>query len=303
MTSIPASAASSSGSNRSATPSEITAIPSSRPSTACRFSIAPSIIFTTSSTLITGSGNSSGMMLSAVPAELPIPSARCPALRPITITTYQRFVVRLSRIRFCTSCVPRCRAVSKPNVGMSPGSGKSLSIVLGMCATRTAPPDAFATSAADSAVSSPPIEASRVMPSSCSVLTHVRRCSGLRVGLAREVRRIAPPSELMNLTSDILRGMTCSALPSMRWLNPSRMPYTSAPLLSASSAQALMALLMPGAGPPPTRMPSLTFPAFIIPPFASAHHLTTAACEVSIFGATAMAKGYNESRPFAMMRG
>ena len=69
--------------------------------------------------------------MNVAPAALPMPRARCPALRPIATTKYQRLVVRESSMRLRTSSVPRCRAVWKPKVGMLPGSGMSLSIVLG----------------------------------------------------------------------------------------------------------------------------------------------------------------------------
>ena len=67
--------------------------------------------------LICGSGNSSGMSVIDAPAALPMPRARWPALRPIATTKYQRPVVRASVIRFSTSSTkPMCRAVWNPNV-------------------------------------------------------------------------------------------------------------------------------------------------------------------------------------------
>ena len=45
------------------------------------------------------------------PADFPMPRARCPALRPIAITKYQRDVVLASTIRFLTISTPWCRAV------------------------------------------------------------------------------------------------------------------------------------------------------------------------------------------------
>jgi hypothetical protein len=56
-------------------------------------------------------GNSSGTRVRVAPAALPIPSPRCPALRPIATTKYQREVVLASTIRFFTSSTPRWRAV------------------------------------------------------------------------------------------------------------------------------------------------------------------------------------------------
>ena len=43
-------------------------------------------------------------------------------------------------IRLMTSSTPTLRAVSKPKVGAPPGSGRSLSMVFGTCATRRPPP-------------------------------------------------------------------------------------------------------------------------------------------------------------------
>ena len=64
-----------------------------------------------------------------------MPRARWPACRPITVTKNQRSVVAASCMRLRTSSLPRLQAVVKPNVMMSLGSGRSLSMVLGTCAT------------------------------------------------------------------------------------------------------------------------------------------------------------------------
>src|ERR1035437_2820373 len=45
--------------------------------------------------------------------------------------------------------------------------------------------------------------------------------------------------------------------PCARYLKPSRKPMTSNPLLMPSMVAAAMTPLMPGAGPPPTKMPNL----------------------------------------------
>ena len=93
-----------------------------------------------SSSRVTGvPRNSSGMTVSVAAAALPMPRARCPAARPMLTTRYQREVVRASSARLRTICTPSCRAVSKPKVGVEPGSGRSLSMVLGTCATRIFP--------------------------------------------------------------------------------------------------------------------------------------------------------------------
>ena len=90
-----------------------------------------------------GPGNSSGISVSVAPVALPMPRARWPAERPMTTTKYQRPVVRESSIRFCTRSLPSWRAVSKPKVGISPGSGRSLSMVFGTWQTRMRPPACF----------------------------------------------------------------------------------------------------------------------------------------------------------------
>src|ERR1700753_1572025 len=76
-------------------------------------------------------GNSSAITVTVAPADFPMPTARCPAERPIATTRYQRWVVMASVMRLLTSSTPTLRAVSKPNVGMPPGSGRSLSMVFG----------------------------------------------------------------------------------------------------------------------------------------------------------------------------
>ena len=53
-----------------------------------------------------GATNSSVISDSVVPAPLPMPSARCPAFRPIATTKYQREVVFASTIRFLTISAP-----------------------------------------------------------------------------------------------------------------------------------------------------------------------------------------------------
>ncbi len=53
-----------------------------------------------------GGSNSSPISVIVAPAALPIPSARCPALRPIAMTKYQRDVVFASTIRFLTMSTP-----------------------------------------------------------------------------------------------------------------------------------------------------------------------------------------------------
>jgi hypothetical protein len=68
-------------------------------------------------------------------------------------------------IRLLTSPAPTLRAVSKPKVGVPPGSGRSLSMVFGTCTTPRPVPAAWASRDAENAVSSPPIVISAPMPS------------------------------------------------------------------------------------------------------------------------------------------
>src|SRR6185436_13202676 len=63
----------------------------------------------------------------------------------------------------------------------------------------------------------------------------------------------------MRLTSSRLSGRTSSTRPCMRRSNPSRIPRTSTPCSSARMVAALITLLIPGAGPPPTKMASFSF--------------------------------------------
>ena len=63
-----------------------------------------------------------------------------------------------------------------------------------------------------------------------------------------------PPRKWIRLTSSIVSGWTCSMFPCMSHWKPSRMPRTETPSSSARIVAALMTLLMPGAGPPPTRI-------------------------------------------------
>jgi hypothetical protein len=73
-------------------------------------------------------------------------------------TMYQRVVVRASSMTVSKMPVPTARAVSKPNVGASSGSGRSLSIVLGTVAMPMRSLVRSAILAAPYVVSSPPMQ-------------------------------------------------------------------------------------------------------------------------------------------------
>ena len=184
-------------------------------------------------------------------------------------TRYHRRVVMASVIRLLTSCTPTLLAVSKPKVGAPPGSGRSLSMVFGTCATRRLPSAASASRDAENAVSSPPIVTSAPIPSfrsdsrqACSLQSGSVAPGWRTVGLAREVRMIDPPSTWILDTSVMDRLRTSPVRPSMRCSKPSMIPTTSHPDLRASIVAAEITEFIPGAGPPPHRIPSLTASSF-----------------------------------------
>src|SRR5438128_5079266 len=87
--------------------------------------------------------------------------------------------------------------------------------------------------------------------------TALSRCAGSFVGLAREIPIYEPPRKWIRLTSPMSSGVTWSMSPCMIHSNPSRTPSTSTPSNRARMVAAPMTLLMPGAGPPPTRIASV----------------------------------------------
>ena len=141
-------------------------------------------------------------------------------------------------------------------------------MVFGTCATRRPPPAASASRDAENAVSSPPIVTSAPIPSfcsdsrqACSRQSGSAASSSRTVGLAREVRRIDPPWTWILDTSVMDRGRASSIRPSMRCWKPSMIPRTSHPEFRASIVAAEMTEFIPGAGPPPHRIPSFTPPS------------------------------------------
>ena len=141
------------------------------------------------------SGNSSAMTVRVAPAAPPMPRARCPAWRPITVTKNHLPVVAASFIRFRTSSMPRSTAVVKPKVGMSGGRGRSLSMVLGTWTTATRPSRARRDlgGGEGGVVAADGEQIGDVEPAQRfdDLLEGLRA----RVGLAREVRRMEPPSK------------------------------------------------------------------------------------------------------------
>ena len=108
---------------------------------------------------------------------------------------------------------------------------------------------------AENAVSSPPIVMSLSTPSR-SKRDHrvLEAASGSLVGLAREMPMCEPPRKWMRLTSSIVSGITWSMSP----LHEPLEAVADAEHLDAFErpriVAAPMTLLMPGAGPPPTRI-------------------------------------------------
>ncbi len=76
------------------------------------------------------------------------------------------------------------------------------------------------------------------------------------VGLSRAVPSVEPPRKWMRLTCSIVKSRAWVMSPCISHLNPSSMPTTATPSRLARIVAALITLLIPGAGPPPTRIPS-----------------------------------------------
>jgi hypothetical protein len=143
-----------------------------------------------------------------------------------------------------------------------PGRGRSLSIVFGTWATSISSPARSSMRLAVKAVSSPPMvmrkSTSRFLRAWMTFLSF----SSLFVGFSREVPRIEPPVKWMRDTSSMVRCRTLLLSPRASHWKPSRMPMTLRPHLMASMVADRMTPLMPGAGPPPTRMASVS-PRFL----------------------------------------
>ena len=127
-------------------------------------------------------------------------------------------------------------------------------MVLGTCATRM-PAARWCTRIELNAVSSPPIVISSVMPSCRSERTVRSSAAVSRVGFAREMPRVLPPRKWMRDTPSMVSGRTCVTSPCISHSKPSSIPTTSTLSRRARIVAAAMTLLIPGAGPPPTRMP------------------------------------------------
>ena len=88
----------------------------------------------------------------------------------------------------------------------------------------------------------------------CSEFTVFSSNAGSVVGLARAMPMHEPPRKWMRLTDSMVSGCTWSMSPRITHSKPSSMPMTSTPSSTERMVAAPMTLLMPGAGPPPTRI-------------------------------------------------
>src|SRR6266571_4236480 len=95
--------------------------------------------------------------------------------------------------------------------------------------------------------------------------TALSRCFGSFVGLEREMPMWEQPRMLILLTSPMSSGVTWSMSPCMIHSNPSRMPSTSTASNRARIVAAPITLLIPGAGPPPTRIASVFRSVMVVP--------------------------------------
>ena len=163
-------------------PSASTTRPYCEPS-ALRLMMEPMMMSQTSSTVTCRLRNSSEMMESVAAAALPMPSARCPAARPMLMMRYQREVVRASSIRLRTmlhAVVPRGfeaerrrRAGQRQIVVNRLGHVRDLDFAIAALGRPTL---------AENAVSSPPMVTSAVMP---SLFEHREKIFHVLLGLGR----------------------------------------------------------------------------------------------------------------------
>jgi hypothetical protein len=98
-------------------------------------------------------------------------------------------------------------------------------------------------------------------PQACNLQSGSAASWSRTVGLAREVRMTDPPRTWILDTSVMDSGRACSIRPSIRCSKPSMIPRTSHPEFRASIVAAEITEFIPGAGPPPYKIPSLTPPS------------------------------------------
>ena len=147
--------------------------------------------------------------MSVAPAALPMPSARCPALRPIATTKYQRDVVlRVDHQVLDDLDADVARGLEAERVDVR----RQVEVVVdGLrhvddadAARRLLRRGVIA----ENAVSSPPMVISCVDAEAQQRRgPRSRGSSGSLVGLAREMPRIEPPRKWMRLTSSMVSGI------------------------------------------------------------------------------------------------
>ena len=253
----PDSPASSFGSSLSISPSARTATPKLRP-IARRLMIAPS----TMSQMCGERHGLVGELLGDDASAWRRPPCRCRARggRPCGPSPRRRTSAassRASSIRLRTSSTPTWRAVWKPKVGTCGGSGRSLSIVFGTWTLRIAPCDRSRDRARrERRVVAADGDEVRDAGLLQRLDDRLQRLGRLGRVLARRAEHRAARQVDARHVVDGRAAAASTTSRRTRFLKPSRMPTTSKPSLMASMVADEMTVLMPGAGPPPTRMPS-----------------------------------------------
>src|SRR5216684_8560250 len=93
-----------------------------------------------------------------------------------------------------------------------------------------------------------------------------------------------PPRKWIRLTSPMSSGVTWSMSPCMIHSNPSRTPSTSTASNRARIVAAPITLLIPGAGPPPTRIASVFRSVMVMPRASRGLGAPLAPCEHGDYG-------------------
>ncbi len=170
-----------------------------------------------------------GMIDSVAAAALAMPSARCPAARPMLTIRYQREVVRASSIKIADNLhavMPGGFITERRR-----GAGQRQIVVNRLGHVRDAGffrCCACATWLAENAVSSPPMVTSAVMPSFSNTVKRFCICFSDLVGFVRAVPRMEPPLQMDVLhVADGQRLDLRACRLAASHLKPSRKPMTS----------------------------------------------------------------------------
>ena len=155
--------------------------------------------------------------------------------------------------------MPTERAVSKPNVGALSGSGRSLSIVLGTVAMPMRPWVRSAILAAPYVVSSPPMQ---------TKIANAQRIERCNAALERRfvlswvrARRAQDRAAAGVDAGDVIEGQLDGFRPVARRRdrdNRRKCRSRASPHLKPSIAAEAITPLIPGAGPPPTKIASVS---------------------------------------------